>query len=54
MNFAIDRYEENGLSLVRLQDNTTATTISILPAFGALLHGFEIPLDGGRINIIDN
>lgn len=54
MSFSIDRYQENDLSLVRLQDKATATTISILPAFGALLHGFEIPLNGGRYNIIDH
>lgn len=54
MSFSIDRYKENGLSLVRLQDKATETTISILPAYGALLHGFEIPLQGGRYNIIDH
>lgn len=54
MSFAIDRYKENELSFVRLQDKATETTISILPAYGALLHAFEIPLEGTRYNIIDN
>lgn len=54
MSFLIDRHTENDLDLLRLQDNASGTTISILPAYGALLHGFEVPLDEGRINIIDN
>lgn len=54
MSFLIDRITDNDLDILRLQDNATDTTISILPAYGALLHGFEVPLNGGRINIIDN
>lgn len=54
MSFLIDRTTDNDLELLRLQDNATGTTISILPGYGALLHGFEVPLNEGRINIIDN
>ncbi|MBO9636271.1 MAG: aldose 1-epimerase [Chitinophagaceae bacterium] len=54
MSFLIDRTTDNDLELLRLQDKATGTTISILPAYGALLHGFEVPLNEGRINIIDN
>lgn len=54
MSFSTSRVTENDLSLVRLQDNATGTIISVLPEFGALLHGFEIPLQGSRLNIIDN
>ncbi len=54
MSFSISRVTENDLSLVRLQDNATNTIISVLPDYGALLHGFEIPLQGSQYNIIDN
>jgi aldose 1-epimerase len=54
MSFSTSRVTENDLSLVRLQDNATGTIISVLPEFGALLHGFEIPLQGSVYNIIDN
>ncbi len=54
MSFSTSSAIENGLSLVRLQDNATGTIISVLPQYGALLHGFEIPLQGSQFNIIDN
>ncbi len=54
MSFSIDRYNGHGLSLVRLQDKATETTISILPGYGASLHGFEVPLNGSSYNIIDH
>lgn len=54
MSFSISRVTENDLSLVRLQDKATGTIISVLPEFGALLHGFEIALQGSPFNIIDN
>lgn len=54
MSFSTSRVTENDLSLVRLQDKATGTIISVCPEFGALLHGFEIPLEGSSFNIIDN
>lgn len=54
MSFSIDRYKENDLSLVRLQDKSTDTIVCILPEYGAMLHAFEVPFNGGRYNIIDN
>ena len=54
MSFSVTRTTQNGLLLVRLQDKATNTIISILPEFGALLHGFEIPVEGDGLNIIDN
>jgi len=54
MNFSIERLEENGLSLIRLKDAVTRTEVDILPAYGALLHAFRVPVDGKPFNIIDN
>lgn len=54
MSFAIDRYQINGLSLLRLQDKATGAMVTILPDYGASLHAFEIPLAGKSFNIIDN
>lgn len=54
MSFSVSRSTLNGLSLVKLQDNATNTIITILPEYGALLHAFEIPVNGEQLNIIDN
>lgn len=54
MSFRVSRFSNDGLSFVRLQDNATNTIITILPEYGALLHGFEIPVDSERLNIIDH
>ncbi len=54
MSFTIDRYKENELSLVRLQDTATNTIVTVLPAYGALLHSFDVLLDDEHFNIIDN
>jgi aldose 1-epimerase len=54
MSFSVSRITENGLSLVRLQDTATNTIITILPEYGALLHGFQFPVNGQYLNIIDN
>lgn len=54
MSFTIDRYQTNDLSLLRLQDKATGAMVEILPAYGALLHAFEIPIRGKRLNVIDN
>lgn len=54
MSFSTDRITENGLSFVRLQDKATNTIITLLPSYGALLHAFEVPVQGAGFNIIDN
>lgn len=54
MSFTTNRYRENDLSLIALQDTATGTKITVLPAYGALLHGFEIPVQDQPFNIIDN
>ncbi|THU41595.1 aldose 1-epimerase [Niastella caeni] len=54
MSFTVSRITQNGFSLVRLQDNATNTIITILPEYGALLHSFEILVEGEHLNIIDN
>ena len=54
MSFTINHYKEKDLSLIGLQDTATDTKIAILPAFGAILHAFEIPVGGAAVNIIDN
>lgn len=54
MSFSVTHINENGLSLVRLQDKASNTIITILPEYGALLHGFQFPVNGEMLNIIDN
>ncbi len=54
MNFSIQSLTENGLSIIRLTNSISHTTIDILPAYGALLHSFTIQTVQGPFNIIDN
>lgn len=54
MNFSIQRIKEEGLSIIRLTDQLNNTIVDILPAYGALLHGFSIATPNGPINIIDH
>jgi aldose 1-epimerase len=54
MNFTIKRYEENGLSLIRLTDNAEGSYVETMPGFGALLHSFVVNREEGPLNIIDN
>jgi aldose 1-epimerase len=54
MSFTTRRYKEKDLSLVGLQDTATGTKIAVLPAYGGLLHAFEIPLHEGPFNVIEN
>ncbi|HTR30404.1 MAG TPA: aldose 1-epimerase [Puia sp.] len=55
MPFLIWRSRENGLDLVHIEDETSQTTVSLLPGFGAALHAFTVrTADGRRFNVIDN
>ena len=54
MSFRVSRFSKDDLSFVKLQDTATNTIITILPEYGASLHGFEIPVDGNHLNIIDH
>lgn len=54
MNFSSSQIESNGFHLVQLKDETNNTTVQILPAFGALLHTFNIIVNDSPFNIIDN
>jgi aldose 1-epimerase len=54
MRFTVTHSKEHDLSLVALQDTATKIIITVLPAYGALLHSFDIPWQQGRLNIIEN
>jgi aldose 1-epimerase len=45
---------ENGIELVNLIDEQTKTTVSVVPKYGAMLHGFSIQGKEGMVNVIDN
>jgi aldose 1-epimerase len=54
MNFSIRHSKEQGLDLVNMSEETTATEVSLLPGFGASLHAFRVRLrDGTVFNVID-
>jgi aldose 1-epimerase len=56
MSFSIRHLEENGLHLVILKDEATATEVALLPDHGASLHAFTVRLaaSAGLFNVIDN
>src|SRR6185369_10565704 len=45
---------EQGVELVVLKDETTGSSVSVLPSVGAALHEFKIRSKEGDMNIIDN
>src|ERR1700733_5781174 len=64
MHFSIRHVQEEELSLVNIKDERSGTEISLLPAYGATLHAFRIPLrerdrvrqpagSNGTFNVID-
>jgi aldose 1-epimerase len=55
MNFSIRHVNQNGFDLVNLIDETTGTTVSLLPGRGATLHEFLVREKSGSLfNVIDN
>ena len=54
MSFRISKAVTNGITLVHLHDDQQSVTVSIAPDFGAMLHAFEVPLENGPYNIINN
>ncbi len=52
--FSIAGKKENGFEEIILRDDDSKTTASILPICGAILHSFEVQLNGGMFNIIDS
>lgn len=55
MNFTIRHVEQNGLDEVKLTDEKSGTTITLLPGTGATLHEFLVrQKDGTLFNVIDN
>lgn len=53
MAFSITHKEENGFSIIALQDDAGAE-VQIIPGYGALLHAFSVPHGSGAINVIDS
>lgn len=53
MGFSIEHLEENGFSIIALKDDAGAE-VQVIPAYGALLHAFIVPLGEGKLNVIDS
>src|SRR5579872_262529 len=55
MSFSISNSNEHDLDLVNITDETTGTVVSLLPAFGAILHSFRVRLrDGSTFDVMDS
>ena len=54
MSFSIRNSKEHDLDLVNIIDETAGTVVSLLPAYGAILHAFTIRHpQAGVLNVID-
>ena len=53
MSFSIENKKQNGFDIILLKDNNTETFVKIIPACGAILHGFTIVNQGKPINLIE-
>jgi aldose 1-epimerase len=55
MSFSISNSKENDLDLVNITDEGTGTVVSLLPAYGAIVHSFRIRLrDGSLFDVMDS
>ncbi len=52
--FSIESKIENGFNKIVLRDNSSQTTVEIIPSCGAILHAFTIVHNNTFINIIDS
>lgn len=54
MAFSIESKSEHGFETIILRDQVTQTFVEIIPACGAILHGFSILKNGKFINLIEH
>ncbi|NIG57274.1 aldose 1-epimerase [Chitinophaga sp. Cy-1792] len=54
MRFSIHSFNEAGFDLVALTDSLTGTTVTVIPAHGALLHSFKVKKGNNELNLIDS
>jgi aldose 1-epimerase len=55
MSFLIRHTQEHGLDLINIEDESNGTVISLLPGFGAILHGLSVlTADGSAFNVMDS
>ena len=52
--FSVLKKNENGFDIVELKDESTGTTASVIPSYGAILHAFTVLRDGSSLNVIDS
>lgn len=52
--FSIKSLSENGFDKIILSDDVSKTFVTILPACGAILHGFEVLHSGNKLNVVDH
>ena len=54
MNYSIAHREEKGLQLIVLKDEKADAEVAVLPAYGALLHGFKVRSGDRYVDVIDH
>lgn len=51
--FSVETKKENDFDIIVLQDAASGTSVEVIPACGAILHGFKVRYDEGMLNIIE-
>ncbi len=52
--FFTSTFAKDGFEIVLLKDESSGTTVEVIPACGAILHGFAVLQNGKAINVIDS
>jgi aldose 1-epimerase len=52
--FSVLEKKENGFNIVELKDQSSGTTVSVIPDSGAVLHAFAVNHNGRVLNVIDS
>ncbi len=52
--FSVLKKNENGFDIVELKDESSGTTVAVIPSCGAILHAFIVQHNGNSLNVIDS
>ena len=52
--FSVIEKKENGFDIVELKNESSGTSATVIPSYGALLHAFTVNQDGSSLNVIDS
>jgi len=54
MNYSINHRKEKSLQLIALKDEKSEAEVTVIPGYGALLHGFKVKAGDKQVDVIDH